>query len=326
MQKLYRNCLIVLLVLVAIVVGWYTAGRNLPVLQPSGVIAAQEATLITVIFVLMLIVALPVFGLTIFIVWRYRESNQNAKYMPDYDSNRLAELTWWGIPIILIAAIGTLTWVSSHQLDPYKSLAAGMAPMKIQVVSLDWKWLFIYPENDIASVNYAVIPVDRPVEFDITSDSVMNSFWVPALGSQMYTMPGMKTKLNLLATETGNYYGSSANISGSGFASMHFTVAAKTPADMDAWISDVSGHTDRPLDIAAYADLSKPGIAKSKTVYGSVVPHLYDKIVNQYMMPNMTIQPTVESPKKANSTEPHHGATEMPAGHADMVMPMGDMQ
>ncbi|HET6622306.1 MAG TPA: ubiquinol oxidase subunit II [Candidatus Saccharimonadales bacterium] len=326
MQKLYRNFLIVLLVLATVVVGWYIAGHNLPVLQPSGTVANQEKNLIITIFVLMLIVAIPVFVLTGFIVWRYRENNTEAKYMPEYDSNQLAELTWWGIPIILITAIATLTWVSTDRLDPYKSLAVGVEPLKIQVVSLDWKWLFIYPESDLASINYAAIPVNKPVEFDITSDSVMNSFWVPALGSQMYTMPGMKTKLNLMATETGNYYGSSANISGSGFARMNFTVAAMQPTDLTQWIDEVKNQHERPLDLSAYARLAKPSLPKARTAYSSVAPNLYDKIVNQYMMPNMTIEPTVESPTHSSVDEPQQPVGDMPTGHIHMSMPMGDHQ
>ncbi|HET8690231.1 MAG TPA: ubiquinol oxidase subunit II [Candidatus Saccharimonadales bacterium] len=311
--------MIVLLVVVAVVVGWYISQHNLPILQPSGTVAGQEKTLLVTIFVLMLIVALPVFGLTIFIVWRYHETNTKAKYTPDYDSNPVAELVWWGIPIILISAIATLTWVSSFKLDPYRSLAPGTEPLKVQVVSLDWKWLFIYPEYDVASVNFAAIPVDRPVEFNITSDSVMNSFWVPALGSQMYTMPGMKTKLNLMATRAGNYYGSSANISGSGFASMHFTVAAMSESELDHWFSNIANNYDKPLNPVSYARLAKPGIPKSQTVYSSVSPGLFDGIIMHYMMPDMTVRPTVESTKPA-AKQP---VMNMSPGHMDMSMPMG---
>lgn len=278
-----------LLTVVAVAVGWYISQHNLPILEPSGTVADQEKKLLITIFVLMLIVALPVFGLTIFIVWRYREGNSRGRYSPDYDSNRLAELTWWGIPIVLIAAIATLTWVSSYRLDPYRSLSAGVPPMKIEVVSLDWKWLFIYPEYDVASVNLAAIPVNRPVEFDITSDSVMNSFWVPALGSQMYTMPGMKTKLNLMATRAGDYYGSSANISGAGFAAMHFTVSAKSTSDLDGWFSTLKNNYNRPLNSTSYAQLAKPGVATKPTVYSSVSPGLFDGIIMHYMTP---AQPT----------------------------------
>lgn len=322
MQKLYRNCLIVLLVLAVVGVGWYVAGHNVPVLEPGGTVAEQEKKLLVVIFILMLIVAVPVFVLTIFIVWRYRETNTKAKYLPDYDTNSLAELTWWGIPIILIVAIGTLTWVSTHQLDPYKSLMPGTEPLKIQVVSLDWKWLFIYPENDIASVDYAAIPLNRPVEFDTTSDSVMNSFWVPALGSQMYTMPGMKTKLNLLATKAGSYYGSSANISGSGFAGMNFTVAAMTEGQLTNWVNDIKNSYERPLNLAAYAKLAKPSQPQQKAYYSSVIPGLYDKIIYQYMMPNMTLRPAAETPAKPASV-PTNNHTNM---NMDMTMPDMDME
>lgn len=321
MQKLYRNCLIVLLVVAAVVVGWYISQHNLPILEPSGTIANQEKKLIITIFILMLLVALPVFGLTIFIVWRYREGNSQAKYAPDYDSNRLAELTWWGIPIILIAAIATLTWVSSYRLDPYRSLSSSVTPLKIQVVSLDWKWLFIYPDYDVASVNRAAIPVNRPVEFDITSDSVMNSFWVPALGSQMYTMPGMKTKLNLMASKAGDYYGSSANISGSGFASMHFTVSAMPSSQLDGWFTNIKNNYDKPLDAVSYARLAEPNVPKSQSVYSSVAPGLFDDIIKHYMMPDMTVQPTVRPPHSATEATPAN-----PSQSMNMSMPMKGMQ
>jgi len=207
-------CFIALLILVS-------RNAHFAVLDPKGVIATQQRDLMKKVLLLMFIVTIPVFALTAFIVWRYREG-KDAAYKPDWDHNRLAETIWWGIPLVIILLISGLTWTSSHKLDPFRKIeASNSEPIKIQVVALDWKWLFIYPKYNIATVNMAQIPEDTPIDFEVTADAPMNSFWIPQLGGQIYAMSGMATHLNLMADQPGEYRGSSANLSGEGFAEFY---------------------------------------------------------------------------------------------------------
>ena len=235
-----------------------------------------------------MVVIIPVFVMAIVIAWRYREGNTKAKkkYAPNWDQNKLAEFTWWGIPIIIIVILSVVTWVSTHALDPYKPLKSQAKTIKIQVVSLDWKWLFIYPKQNIASVNFVQFPKNTPVDFEITSDSVMNSFWIPALGGQIYSMPGMSTHLHLMANKSGNYSGSSANISGSGFAGMKFTAKASSKASFNSWVKNIQ-NTLNPLNESEYNKLTKPSKNNPPAYYSSVSNGLYDMIVMKYMMPDM---------------------------------------
>jgi cytochrome o ubiquinol oxidase subunit 2 len=229
----------------------------------------------------------PTFALTIMIAWKYREGNKRSrKYRPDWDGSRLFESIWWGIPIVIIGILSVLAWNSSHSLDPYRPLASGGRPMTVQVVALDWKWLFIYPEQRIASVNLAEIPVGRQVNFEITSDTVMNSFWVPRLGGQIYAMPGMITQLHLIADKAGSYDGSSANISGSGFSGMSFTVRAGSDADFTRWVGQARG-SESALSQTAYEALARPSKYNSPTYYSSVGNGLYGDIVSKYAAPEV---------------------------------------
>ena len=175
---------------------------------------------------LSLVVVIPVFAMTIYIVWRYRESNQKAKYSPDWDHNSKVETIWWLIPTLLIVVLSVVTWNSSHSLDPFKPIKSSVKPLRVQVIALQWKWLFIYPEQGVASTNILELPVDRPINFEVTADAPMNSFWIPQLGGQIYAMAGMSTQLHLMASEAGTYAGASANLSGKGFAKMKFDTKA----------------------------------------------------------------------------------------------------
>lgn len=207
------------------------AGCNTVLMNPSGDIANQQGRLIVVSTVLMLIIIIPVIALTLFFAWRYRQSNKEADYSPDWDHSTQLELAIWAAPLLIIIALGAITWISTHTLDPYRPLSrldaerpipAEAKPLVVEVVALDWKWLFIYPEQGFATVNEMAAPVDRPITFKITASSVMNSFFIPALAGQIYAMPGMETKLHAVINKPGEFEGFSANYSGAGFSGMRF--------------------------------------------------------------------------------------------------------
>lgn len=255
---------------------------NPAILNPSGIIASKERDLIIFTVLLGAIVVVPVFFMLFFIAWRYREGNEKAKYTPEWQNNRFIEGLWWGIPLIIISILGVVAWQSSHELDPYRSLSSSEKPIKIQVVALQWRWLFIYPDEKIASMNELRFPVNTPINFEITSDAPMNSFWIPKLGSQVYAMSGMSTKLHLEASEKGDFEGSSANISGEGFADMRFKARAVSKEDYSAWVVTTTRSTD-VLNKASYAQLAAP--VRDKQIYAYILrePALYDTIVMKYM-------------------------------------------
>lgn len=280
---------LMLLAIVAIAVT-FLHNAHIPVLQPRGEVASKERQLIFFALLLSVIVVLPVFVLTFMIVWRYRIGNKKAKYTPDVGGNRILETTWWLIPSVIIVALSILTWRSSHQLDPYRPLASNVKPIKIQVVALDWKWLFIYPDQRVASVNLVQFPTNVPVDFEITADAPMNSFWIPQLGGQVYAMSGMRTQLHLMASKNGDYRGSSANISGKGFAGMVFTARASSQADFNTWVTNAQ-HSTNALDQATYGTLAKPSERNPQTTYALTDENLYNDIVMKYMTPGDTSRP-----------------------------------
>ncbi|MDW2210586.1 ubiquinol oxidase subunit II, partial [Vibrio sp. 2025] len=202
------------------------SGCNSALLDPKGAIGVQEKELIITALLLMLIVVIPVILMTIYFAYRYRASNTDEEYAPEWSHSTKIEVVVWTIPIIIIAILATITWRSTHELEPSKPLVSDVKPMTIEVVSLDWKWLFIYPEENIATVNYVAFPKDVPVTFKLTSDNIMNAFFIPRLGTQIYAMPGMVTKLNLIANHEGDYKGFASNYSGEGFSQMKFTASA----------------------------------------------------------------------------------------------------
>lgn len=288
MKKHTKTLLGVLLAGVVIAAAaWYLRSHPVDVLQPAGQIGTKERNLITFCVLLSATVVIPVFWLLIHFAWKYREGNHQAAYDPDQEGHWQIETIWWLIPGVLLAILSVVTWRSSYALDPFKPLSGGK-PVHIQVVAMDWKWLFIYPGENIARVNAVDIPVGTPVEFDITSDSVMSSFWVPKLGGQMYAMPGMVTKLNLQADKPGDFNGVSANIGGKGFADMKFTVHALPANVYDDWLQ-VMHRLPKQLTAAEYTKLAKPSVVTQPTErdngYSSVEPGLYDTIVTNYMMP-----------------------------------------
>lgn len=281
----------VLLLLVAIagLIGIITVvlqGHNIAVLNPQGTIANKERDLIIFTTVLGLAVVIPVFIMLFGIAWKYRESNTkaNTKYSPDWDGSRLYETIWWGVPCVIMLVLGVVIWQSSHELDPYKKLESNVKPIRVQVVALQWKWLFIYPEQKIASVNLVQFPEDTPVNFEITADAPMNSFWIPSLGGQVYAMTGMTTKLHLQADNIGSYNGSSANISGEGFAGMRFIAKATSQADFDTWVRS-NQNSSAGLGMTEYGKLVTPSKDVPAATYSLKQADLYDKIVMKYMAP-----------------------------------------
>ena len=250
-------------------------------LDPKGAIALAERGLMLQATLFMLIVAVPVFFLTFFFAWRYRASNKKANYQPDWEHSRMEELIWWAIPFEIVLVLGALTWTSTHELDPRMPIQAEQPAMVVQVVALEWKWLFIYPEQGIATLNYLALPVGQPVRFDVTSDAPMNSFWIPNLGGQIYAMTGMTNSLNLVADEEGKFIGRSANYSGEGFAQMKFTAEATSREEFDAWVKEVRTYPDT-LTSQSYERLSTPSIPYAPVYYSLVEPNIYNKILSQF--------------------------------------------
>jgi len=267
---------------VALLVVFFPYDGNIAVLNPKGLIALKQKNLLIAATLLMLIVVVPVFIMTFLFAWKYRERNEKAKYAPNWDYNLLAESIWWGLPLLIIIVLSVMTWKSSHELDPFKPLESSKKPLTIQAISLQWKWLFIYPEENIATVNFIQFPKDTPINFELTSDAPMNSFWIPQLGGQIYTMPGMKTKLHLIAHEDGSFRGSSANLSGEGFAGMAFTAKASSEAEFASWVSSVK-QSSSYLNQEVYNQLVLPSKNNPVTFYILEEKELFEEIVMKYM-------------------------------------------
>lgn len=262
----------------------FVHGTNVAVLSPKGAIATQQRDLMVVVVLLMLIVVIPVFVMAFSFAWKYRASNTASRYTPNWDHDTKLETLWWGVPLAIIAVLSAIIYVSSHNLDPYKPLSSDKKPLTVQVVALQWKWLFIYPEQKIASLNYVQFPESTPVNFVITGDAPMNSFWIPQLGGQVYAMTGMTTKLHLISNETGSYQGSSANLSGEGFADMRFIAESTSQADFDDWVQSVQ-NSSLVLDMETYDQLSQPSKKDPRAFYVLNKHNLYDTIVMKYMVP-----------------------------------------
>lgn len=264
------------------------AGCNLVVIDPSGDIASQQADLIIVSTILMLLIIVPVMALTVFFAWKYRQGNKDAEYDPEWHHSTKLEVVIWSAPLVIIIALGAITWVTTHTLDPYRPLDRIDAerplpkdhePMVIEVVSLDWKWLFLYPEQGIATVNELAAPVDTPIQFKITSSGIMNSFFIPALAGQIYSMAGMETKLHAVINEEGVFDGFSGNYSGEGFSHMRFKFHGLSQDGFDTWVEDVKSD-ENFLGRSQYLELEKPSVKEPVHYYSSVDPELYQAILN----------------------------------------------
>ena len=257
------------------------SGCNMTLLNPTGQVGLEQRNLIITATLLMLLVVVPVIVMTFLFAWKYRATNTDAVYTPKWSHSTKIEIAVWAVPVLIIIALGYVTYVSTHALDPYKPLESDVKPITIEVVALDWKWVFIYPEQGIATVNKIVFPTNTPVNFKVTSDSVMNSFFIPGLGGQIYAMAGMQTKLHLIANRDAEMEGISANYSGAGFTGMKFKAIATTQADFDAWVSEVKA-SPKQLDQAEYEALSKPSQNNPVELFSSYTPNLFQKIVDKY--------------------------------------------
>jgi len=283
-----RYLLLVLLPLTALL-----SGCEMVVMSPSGDVAAQQRDLIVIATVLMLLIVVPVMALTGWFAWRYRQGNTKATYAPDWHHSTQLELVIWSAPLLIIIALGAVTWITTHTLDPYRKLTriepgrpvtADVKPLKVQVVALDWKWLFIYPDYGIATVNEMAAPVDVPIEFELTASTVMNTFYVPALAGMIYAMPAMQTALHAVINEPGDYKGLSANYSGAGFSHMRFTFKGLEGADFDAWVNQVRA-APTALTRNEYLALEKPTSREPVRYYGQVMAGLFDAAVNLCVEP-----------------------------------------
>ena len=248
------------------------------VLNPAGPVAAGERTLLINSVLIMLTIIVPVIVLTLIFAWWFRAGNAKARYQPEFTYSGRLELLVWSIPALVVIFVGGLAWIASHELDPPRPLRSAVKPIRVDVVSLDWKWLFIYPEQGVASINRLVIPAGTPVTFRITSATVMNSFFVPRLGSQIYAMSGMTTKLNLMADQPGQYRGLSAHYSGKGFPGMAFKVDAVPRGGFDQWVSGAKGQ-GASLDGPHFMQLMKDSENVKPYTYRAVLPGLFDRVV-----------------------------------------------
>ncbi|MCC8943959.1 cytochrome o ubiquinol oxidase subunit 2 [Bradyrhizobium sp. USDA 4518] len=254
------------------------------VLDPKGPIALAERQILFNATGIMLAIVIPVAIATLGVAFRFRASNERARYRPDFVYSGRIEMLVWSIPLMTVLLVGTVAWIGAYDLDPPKPIASSTKPLKIQVVSLDWKWLFIYPEQGVASVNHLTIPVGTPVSFELTSSGVMNSFFVPQLAGQIYTMAGMVTRLNLVADHPGTYRGMSANYSGAGFADMVFKVDAVASQDFAQWAT-ATRSAGPVLDTQTYSDLVRPSRAVAPFTYRSVAGGLFAGIMDAAMQP-----------------------------------------
>jgi cytochrome o ubiquinol oxidase subunit II len=255
-------------------------------LEPRGPIGLSERNLILTTIGLMLIVVIPVFVMTFWFAWKYRASNTHAVYMPRWSFSGRIEALVWLVPTIIVTILGVLAWISSHNLNPYKPIDTAVSPLRIEVIALDWKWLFIYPDQGIATVNQLVIPVNVPVAFEITSDTVMNSFFIPRLGGQIYAMAGMETSLHLMADKPGSYFGENTQYSGLGFPYQHFEAVAKPRRGFEKWIKEMK-KSPRVLDEKSYSELARPSVRNPVTYYSSVKPRLFEDVMAKYRRGDM---------------------------------------
>jgi cytochrome o ubiquinol oxidase subunit 2 len=272
------------------------------VFDPQGPIALQERNLIITAVLIMLIVAIPLLVTLYTFAWKYRAGNKNAKYEPGHTGGTWKQLLWWIIPAVIIITLAMLDWKSTHALDPTNAIFSSNPPLTIEVVALEWKWLFIYPAQGIATVNYIQFPEQTPVHFVLTADAPMSSFWIPQLGSQIYAMAAMQTQLNLEASTTGEYTGKDTEINGAGYAGMTFLAKSTSQDDFNSWVASVK-ESSTTLDENAYGALSQPSEYNPQAFYSSVDSNLYDTILMKYMMPpnaTTSITPTSSQSMPAN--------------------------
>jgi cytochrome o ubiquinol oxidase subunit 2 len=277
-------------------------GCDAVVLDPQGPVGVAEKTILIDSLAIMLAIVLPTIAATLAFAWWFRASNPRATYLPDFAYSGRIELIVWSIPLLVIMLLGGVAWIGSRDLDPAKPLASDAPPLEVQGVSLDWKWLFIYPSQRVASVNQLVVPAGVPIHFSLTSASVMNAFFVPQLGSMIYTMNGMTTQLNLRADAPGTFLGLSSHYSGDGFSDMHFDVQAVPAERFAAWI-DAARNAGPILDEQSYADLARQSVNKSPFTFRAADPGLFRQIVTQQLPPGPGPQAGRPNPSVSPRTE-----------------------
>lgn len=263
------------------------SGCQSVLLNPKGMIAERELYILVVTTLLMLIIVVPVILLIFWVCWRYREGNRHATYAPEWSHSTRLEVICWTIPCVIIAVLGVITWVSSHRLDPYRPLDVKGKTLTIQAIALEWKWLFIYPEENVASVNFIHLPVGVPVKFLISAEGPMNSFQIPHLAGQIYAMAGMQTKLHLIANTVGTYPGVSANFSGEGFSDMNFKVKVGTAEEFNQWIQ-AAKKSSQALTMESYNELIKPSKSEAVKYFSPADKSLFNTVVMKSMMPMNT--------------------------------------
>jgi cytochrome o ubiquinol oxidase subunit 2 len=273
------------------------------VLDPQGIVGIAEKTIMIDSLTIMLAIVIPTIAATFAFAWWYRASNVRAKYLPEFAYSGQLELLVWSIPVLVIFLLGGVIWIGSHDLDPAQPLASKTPPLEVQVVSLDWKWLFIYPHQGVASVNRLVVPAGVPIHFFLTSASVMNAFFIPQLGSMIYTMNGMTTQLNLQADAPGTFHGLSSHFSGDGFPGMYFDVHAVPADQFAAWV-ETTRATGPTLDAASYADLSRQSLNVTPFTYRAAAPDLFKQIATQVLPPGPGPQTGRPNPNVSPRTEP----------------------
>jgi cytochrome o ubiquinol oxidase subunit 2 len=278
------------------------SGCDAGILDPSGPIGAAEKSILIDSLAIMLAIVVPVVIATAAFSWWYRASNTKARYLPDFTYSGRIEMVVWGIPLLVIMLLGGVAWIGSHDLDPGKPLASPAKAIEIQAISLDWKWLFIYPGQGIASVNELVVPAGVPLHLSLTSGSVMNAFFVPRLGSMIYTMNGMVTQLNLQADRTGVFHGLSSHFSGDGFSDMNFEVHAVDPKDFSSW-AQTTAKSNSSLDAASYGELAKQSAHVAPAAYRLTDAGLFQSIATQKLLPG----PGPQTGRPSKSISPRSG-------------------
>ncbi len=276
---------------------------NLVLLNPKGPIGETERFVILLAFALMLLVVIPVIVMAFWFPWKYRADKSRADYDPKWSDSGKIELVIWLVPAVIVTCLSVLIWYTTHHLDPYKPIVSTSKPVNVEAVSLDWQWLFIYPDENIAVANQLVFPAHVPLNLRITSDTVMTSFFIPQLGSQIYAMAGMQTRLHLLANEPGSYAGQNQQYSGEGYAGMNFKAVATTAEEYAAWLAE-SRKAPQKLDLARYEQLAKPTTDTSVAYFSSVAPGLFDSIIHKYM--TMTDMPPADGTAEDMPMKPMH--------------------
>ena len=276
----FSVAVLLLLILFAVL----TRNGDLQMLNPQGYIADVQNGILRIAFFLALLIAASLIGTIYFVAFHYREENSHVRYEPNRTAKNRTIVAWYLAPLAGIIVISGFLWSTAHAVDQFKPIPSSVAPLSIQVVALQWKWLFIYPQQQIATVNLLEFPVNTPLDLQLTSDAPMNNFWIPSLGSQIYAMPGMSTQLHLLATTIGNFQGRSAQISGADFAYMVFDARSVSNANFTAWVQTAKNST-KQLDFATYSALAQPSGGGPPTTYVLIDSNLYNQITMKYTMP-----------------------------------------